>query len=211
MKTLKTLLLFSCFIGLLSACAAASADETIYFRGKSFQDKRDGIQVIRPESPAGDEFFTISSSRFHYFLVLPYADEWKFTLDDTSMLRGTSGAFNVTLSAREGEETPEQVLKKHKSYILSNPNIKGIKEIDIIEQGGVFVLRDTQDAEALSGLKDLRGVEVRHFFVAKKWKKELFLLHLSKRVSLGEAFPEPKYLFMLTDGFRVDFMREGEQ
>ncbi|MEF8753689.1 MAG: hypothetical protein V5B60_07060 [Accumulibacter sp.] len=211
MKFLKTLLLFSCFIGSLSGWAAANADETIYFTGKSFQDKRDGIQFIRPEPPEGDEFFTISSSHFHYFLVLPYSDEWRFTLDDTSLLRGTCGAFNVTLLARESDETPEQVLKQHKSYILSNPKTKGIKEIEIIKHGGISVLRNTVDLEALSGLEKYRGFEIRHFFVARKWKRELFLLHLSKTVSPGEAFLEDKHLFMLTKGFDVDFMREGEQ
>lgn len=199
------------FIWLLLALFAGSqseAAETLYFKGKSFQDSRDGITVIRSEEAP---FITISSSRFHYFLVLPYADEWNFVLDEKSMLRGTSGRVNVTLFGGQSAQTPVEALERHRSRLLANKSTKGVEKIELIHFGGEPLLRQTQDAEAATGSSEHRGAKIYQFFAARKWKDELFLLHLSTLVAPGEqdAQLEEKYSFMVAKGFRVDFMREG--
>ena len=59
-----------------------------------------------------------------------------------------------------------------------------------------------------SGDQSFRGVKIYHFFTAKRWKQDLFTLHLSKVVAHGETFNEKQYLGLVTMGFNVDFMRE---
>ncbi len=192
----------------LLATAVARADENIYFKGRLVQDKRDGITI------AGDKdkgLIAITSLRFHYSLVLPYAEDWVFTLEGGSLLKGHSGLINLTLSADRNDETPEQYLKTHKRLLLANPAVKGVEKMEMVAYKEEPVLREIQDGEAASGDKKFRGVRVYHFFTAKRWKRDLFLLHLSKVVPPKETFNEKQYLGLVTMGFGVDFMREGKK
>lgn len=189
----------------LAACAPATG--TISFTGLTVRDERDGITI------AGDEekgLIAITSMSHHYGLVLPYAEDWLFTLEEGCLLKGNSGRINLTLTAERRQETPEQHLKALQKELLANPAAKGVEKADVIEYKGEPVLREIQDGAAVSGDKSFRGVKIYHFFATKRWKQDLFVLHLSKVVANGETFNEKKYLGMVTAGFSMDFMRKKE-
>ncbi len=196
------------FLIILFTATTASADENIYFKGKLVQDKRDGI-TITGEKEQG--LIAITSLHFHYALILPYAEDWVFTLAEDSLLKGRSGRVNLTLSAEKSSETPEQHLKQRRKELLENKAVKGVEKMEIVEFKGMPVLREVQDGAAASGDRSFHGVKMYHFFAAKRWKEDLFVIHLSRVVAPGETFNEKQYLGMVTAGFNMDFMREGKE
>jgi len=197
---------FAAFAGVLLLAMAAGSAETIRFTGSMVQDKRDGITIVG-EKDSG--LIAVTSLRFHYALMLPYAEDWTFTREQGSLLRGTAGPVNLTLSAERNNETPARHLERHKKDILSNPAAKGIGRIEVVTFKDEPVLREVQDGEAASGDARFRGVKVHHFFAAKRWEKDLYVLHLSKVVGPGDRLDEKLFLNMVTKGFNVDFMREN--
>jgi hypothetical protein len=199
---------FAAFVAVLLLVTAAEAAEKIRFTGSMVQDKRDGITIIG-EKDSG--LIAVTSLHFHYALMLPYAEDWTFTLEQGSLLRGNAGPVNLTLSAERNDETPGQHLERHKKDILSNPAAKGIGKIEVVTFKNEPVLWEVQDGEAASGDKAFRGVKIHHFFTAKRWEKDLYVLHLSKVVGPRDTLDEKLFLNMVTKGFNVDFMREKEK
>jgi hypothetical protein len=202
-RTLRTALLALLPVLLLAACAPTT--RTISFTGLTARDEQDGIMITGDEEKG---IIALANQSMHYGLVLPYAEDWVFTLEEGSLLKGRSGRINLRLTAERNQKTPEQYLKDRKKEFLANPRVKGVEKLDVILYKGEPVLREVQDGATASGDQALRGVKIYHFFTAKRWEQDLFVLHLSRAIALGETFKEKQYLGMVTAGFNVEFMRE---
>ena len=188
---------------LFFAAGAAAGERTVRFTGEDLSDEHLGILV------GGDDdrkHVAVLSPRFHYGMTLPYG-EWEFSRTEDSLLTGHSGLVNLTLQGFRSDETPEAHLAARRKRLETTPAGKGIRKMAIVSSGGQKVLRNEVDAGAFA--KEFEGATIVHYFAAKAWKNELFVLHLSVVVPPGgrKDFEDERYLGYLTRGFRVDFDR----
>lgn len=206
MKKAGALLLVVMLVA-LHAAQAVGAERTLRFTGKTVQEEAGGITILGRKDRG---LLAVTSTRFHYALILPYAENWVFTLDDSSLLRGNSGLVNLTLSAFETDKKPAQFLEGYKKRLEQSERVKGVEKSEIITVNNEPVFRNVVDGEIVGGSAEFRGVKIVHFFGAKRRDSVIYLLHLSRVVppKERESFKEKTFLDMVTAGFQVDFMKD---
>ena len=208
-KALTTILIVVDLIA-IHAIPGAGAERKLSFTGKLVEEKKDGITIVGEKDKG---LLAITSARFHYALILPYAENWVFTLGDSDLLKGNAGLVNLTLSAFNTDMTPGQYLEGQKKGLREPGRVKGLEKIEVMQFKNEPVLRNVVDAEIASGSEGFRGVKMINFFTAKRWGKVLYVLHLSRVLPPKDrkTFNEKMFLNMATAGFHVDFMRDEEQ
>lgn len=191
----------------LQAAHAGETERTLRFTGKTVQEEAAGITILGKKDKG---LLAVTSSRFHYSLILPYAEDWVFILDDSSLLRGNSGLINLTLSAVETDKKPAQFLEGYRKRLEQSERVKGMEKSEIITVNNDPVFRNVIDGEIAGGSAEFRGIKMVHFFGAKRRDSVMYLLHLSRVVppTERETFTEKTFLDMVTAGFQVDFMKE---
>ena len=194
----------------LHAAPGAGAERKIYFTGKLVEEQGDGITIVGEKDKG---LLAISSARFHYALILPYAENWVFTLGDSDLLRGNAGLVNLTLSAFKTDKTPGQYLEGQKKWLREPGRVKGLEKIEVMQFKNEPVLRNVVDGEVAGGSEGFRDVKMINFFTAKRWGEILYVLHLSRVLPPKDrkTFDETMFLNMITAGFHVDFMRDEEE
>ncbi len=201
-KTVAVVFIFLCGMAL-----TAAAGEKLSFKGKMVQSDREGITIMGEKD---DGLLIVTNLKYHYALMLPYAEDWVFTTGNPELLKGNAGLVNLTLWVKKSGKTPTQYLETHKKWLMEPGRTKGLETIEIITHKNQPVLRDIVDGEKAAGSGNFRGVKIVNFFSAKKWGKYIYVLHLSRVVPPEEkkSFDEKKFLNMITAGFHVDFMRD---
>jgi len=194
------------FLGLsalLVAASAAAGERSVRFTGKDLADDRLGILVGGTDAK---DLVAVVSPRFHYGLILPWGD-WEFSRTEDSLLTGHSGLVNLTLEGFRSSETPEATLAARRKWLETTPAGRGIRRMELVSFEGQKVLRNEVDGGAFA--KELAGATVVHYFAARAWKDDLFVLHLSVVVPPGKekAFDDERYLRYVAVGFRADFDR----
>jgi hypothetical protein len=176
----------------------------IYFYGKKVFDAERQITII----PGGDkEAVVISNLPYHYALVLPYSEEWKFTEDDRGILKGQAGPVNLTLTIYQSELPASAILSKVEERVLSHSHVIPIDNAKLIKYPAQDVYFAQNSAEKIDNV--FKGVKMYNYFTVKKWKNIVYEYHLSRifRPEELDRFDENKFLKFLTSGFVVDFAR----
>jgi hypothetical protein len=187
-------------------CGSALAGQEVRFHGEPIQDAPSGLTVLGAKERG---LVAVTSARHHYSLVLPYGEDWTFSVDEGALLKGSSGLLNVTLSEETADGSPERTLLGVKERLSEPGRVKGLEEVELTAFKKEPVLRTVVDARAATGADEFRGVKLFHVFGAKRSGKGAYLLHLSRVVPAAEAaaFDVKPLLSLVTTGFRVDFQQ----
>lgn len=195
---------------LAALCTAARAGQELRFSGEMVQEPKSGFTVLGEKK---DGIIAVTSAGHHYSLVLPWAGDWTFTLDDSPLLKGTSGLFNLTLSVEETGETPARYLRTVQARLADSGRMKGVEANEIVTFRKEPVLRIMVDAAGASGRSEFRGVKMIHLHAAERVGRLVYVLHLSRVIPAEEVgkFDDKLLLSFATVGFRTDFMRDGKE
>jgi hypothetical protein len=191
---------------LLTLCTAARADQELRFRGEMVQEPKTGFTVLGEKK---DGIIAVTSAAYHYSLVLPWQEEWTFTVGDSPLLKGSSGLVNLTLSVEECDESPEDHLRTVKARLADSGRMKGVERSEIVTFKKEPVLRMMVDAAQASGKREFRGVKMIHLHSVERVGRLVYVLHLSRVIPAEEVakFDDKLMLSFATVGFRSDFMR----
>lgn len=192
---------------LAALCAVARAGEH-RFTGETIQDGRTGLAVVGEKK---DGIVSVTSTRHHYSLLLPWATDWEFTEDDSALLKGTSGMVTLTLSEEESAETPERHLRTLQARLGGSGRLKGVEKSEIVTFKKEPVLRILVDAEGASGKAEFRGMKLLHLHSAKRCGRLVYVLHLALVIPADEAkgYDDKLLRSFATVGFRADYLREA--
>lgn len=185
-------------------CGSALAGEEYRFHGEPVQDASSGLTILGAKERG---LVAVTSARHHYSLVLPYGEDWSFSVEEGALLKGRSGLLNVTLSEETADGSPDRTLAGVKERLSEPGRVKGLEKMELTAFKKEPVLRSVVDAHAATGSDEFRGVKLFHVFGAKRAGKGAYLLHLSRVVPAAEAaaFDVKPLLSLVTTGFRVDF------
>lgn len=191
---------------LVTLCTAARAGVEIRFSGEAVQESKSGFTVLGEPK---EHVVAVSSARDHYSLILPWTEDWIFTLDDAPLLKGQSGLFNLTLSVEECDESPERHLRALQARLGQSGLLKGVEKSEIVTYKKEPVLRLVVDAEGASGRSEFRGVKLLHLHAVERVGRRCYVQHLSRVIPAEQAksFDDKLLLSLVTVGFRADFMR----
>lgn len=205
MKTSRAMLL--CMLaGLVLSMLPGCALNTVKFRGDNLYEERSGINVIATQE---QDVLAVTSTKYNYSLILPYAENWDFSWKEGFLLLGNSGPVHVTLSAALTEDSALKHLKRLRDSQSALNAIDGLQSARIIRHRGVNVL-----VSMVNGVAKLKGGNNGSFqhlniFTARKWKNALYRLHISVPLS-GAMDPgkvRSEFLDYATAGFSVTYMR----
>lgn len=197
----------ACLAIALGLVLAACSPHKVAYRGHNLIERESGINVTAIKESG---IVAVTSSRYHYSIILPYFDEWDFSWKSGQLLSGKSGGVNLNLTAIRSEDSPSAHLKKLRK-VMSGPGvIPGMESMRLIRHNGERVLvtvvdgAKATDAEALSGVKHL------NIFSLRKRKDVLYMLHLSTPYMEADGAKglREEFLDYVTSGFDVNYMRD---
>ena len=188
-------------------CTVAVADPELRFSGKTVQDPKTGLTILGEEK---DRAIAVTSLRDHYSLILPWTEDWRFTVGRSPLLKGASGLVNLTLSVEECDETARQHLETVQRQLAESGRLKGVEKSEIVTFRKEPVLLIVLDAAAASGSAEFKGVKMIHLHAAERVGRLVYVLHLSSVIpaEVAASFDEKPLLNFATLGFRADFMRD---
>ncbi len=201
-------------VSLLAAGRAAATDDwTIRFDGKSLQDEKVGFYLLVPENRPELRELAVSSPRFGYFAMLPYARDWVFSGDAQHALKGTSSAGTVTIQVLASREDPERALAEEKKAREGPQGVPGLVRNEILKTPHGSVLRSETDAGKVAaqatGSTALAGARHVSYVVMRSRGGRLYRFHLS-RAWPGEVpgAEDQRFIEYALRGFRADFPLE---
>jgi hypothetical protein len=149
----------------------------------------------------------VTSSKYHYSLILPYTEQWSFDWSDAPKLTGNSGLYNLSVVIYQTDKSSREFLKEHKAWLEEPGRVPGLVKAEMLKHRGERVLRTVIDLAKVGG-GAFKGKTQHNYFNTRKHGDLVYYEHLSKIVEQKEAPLFQKVaLDCVTVGFSADFMR----
>ena len=180
--------------------------KSIYFNGSFIFNEESGISVIPAKN---DDIILITSLKYHYAVILPYAENWEITFDEKNVLLANNKIIYVTLELlKSDDKSSEQYLKKIMQDLLENKDKNYIIETEIFYHNNDHVLVTVVDTYSLMNDDKYKGIVQLNYYATKTYRDERFQLHMSfmQKKSKVELINIPMFDY-LTIGFNLDFAR----
>ncbi|NIS48445.1 MAG: hypothetical protein GWN61_21500 [candidate division Zixibacteria bacterium] len=192
---------------LLQACATTTG--SIRFKGETVQDQKTGFTVYADEETKKYNTLAVSSLKYHYFVILPYSEQWVFHEDERFCLLGNADLINFSLEIIKSDQSPKDFLSWHLGELKKPGAVPGLEKAEMKQYRDQWIMKTVVDGEKATGGEAFKGVKHVNFFAVKSWENYLYRYHISRvlRPEEVESFDEKPYMDMATAGFKVDFER----